>query len=159
MPGSKGKLDANAPSQSAYATMPPPKRGLGRWTLAIVLAVIMLVAVVAAFALVGIAQTTPFAFSIHNPGGSSTNVTHQISFAHAGTVVFSWLSAGVDVTFSVRVGSSVTTVFSDSGTSGNGSIHVVANTVYSFGTQEISPISVTVSVSGKLEFLAPILTL
>jgi hypothetical protein len=159
MPRSKSELDANAPSQSVAATRPPPRRGIRRWTLAIVLSAIMLVAVFAAFALVGVAQTTPFSFSIRNPGGSIVNVTHQISFANSGTVLFTWVSTGIDVTFSVRVGMGVTPLISESGTSGNGSLHVVANTVYSFGTQEVPAISVTVSVSGKLEYSAPILTL
>ncbi len=135
-----------------------PKQGLRRWTLSFTISGVMIVAVVAAFAGVPVAQSTPFAFSITNPGSSMTPSNHTTSFAHAGTIVFTWSKSGANgVTFSVRVASSGALLYSMSATVANVTLSVHADTPYKFGVQ--TQYATTVSVSGSLDFKAPVLTL
>jgi hypothetical protein len=147
-----------SPSTSGMRKGAPPKPGLRRWTLSLTISAVMIVAVVTAFATVSVAQATPFSFSVTNPGGSMTPYNHTTSFAHAGTIVFTWSKSGANgVTFSVRVASSGALLYSMSATSANVTLNVHANTPYKFGVQ--TEYATTVSVSGNLDFKAPVLVL
>ncbi len=158
MSGSGRTRKGRAAENGAVVAAPIPKRGVRRWTLAIILSGLMIVAVVAAFAVVGISQSTPFSFTIHKSGTGEGNVTHNVLFSHTGTIVFKWATQdGVAVTFSVRVEGSVTPLYSIAGTGANVSISVQGGTTYSFAIQDIYP--ATASVNGNLEFFGPILTL
>ncbi len=146
----------NASARARAEPPPPPATGVRRWTLPIVLAVVVAVVGLVALTLVPINQSTADSFSISTPGGTTLPVNVSKTFAHDGTFSFSWTSSAPTQTATVKViGRHGAILYSGTGSSGSGNVPVTAGVSYTFSV--VDQFTTTVQVSGTLNFRAPVL--
>ena len=131
------------------------RRERSPWLGPLIAAIILGSVVILLLAVVPLPQHEPESFSISSVGGFKCGWGPNLTVAHDGTFVFSWVTNdSTEVSFVIILPSGVT-MFASNYQSGEGSIDVIGGSHYAFNLCSGGP--VTLQVTGTLNFAIPLL--